>query len=38
MVFIKAFGEEHAQTDEVRRLVDQICRDIDSLKSHLAET
>ena len=35
--FIKAFGEEHVQTDEARRLVEQICRDIDALKSHLPD-
>ena len=35
--FMRSFGEQHAQTDEVRRLVDQICRDIEALKSHLPE-
>jgi ATP-dependent Clp protease ATP-binding subunit ClpC len=33
--FIKAFGEAHAQTEEARRLIEQICRDIESLERHL---
>src|SRR5688500_1158224 len=35
VAFMRSFGEEHSQTDEMRRLVERICADIESLKSHL---
>jgi ATP-dependent Clp protease ATP-binding subunit ClpA len=37
VTFMRNFEEQHAQTDEARRAIAQICRDIEALKSHLPE-
>jgi ATP-dependent Clp protease ATP-binding subunit ClpC len=37
VTFIRSLGDE-CQTDEGRRLIDQICRDIEALKFHLPES
>ena len=35
VAFMRSFGEEHSHNDDMRRLVERICADIESLKSHL---
>ena len=37
VTFMRNFADRHAQTDEARGAVEQICRDILRLKSHLPE-